>query len=117
MAAVVDATLQRWFTPAFMEDAEVARTRRRLLDNRPADWNAAWHAIAGHDALSRLPGLDLPAMVVVGERDLGTPVETARALSWAIPASRFEVVEGAPHMLQIECSARFSDLVVDFLTA
>jgi 3-oxoadipate enol-lactonase len=115
MAAVVETTLQRWFTPGFMTDAAVTRVRERLLSDDPGQWNLSWHAIAGHDALDRLPSLRIPTMVLVGDSDLGTPVPAARAIADAVPGSRFVVAPGAPHMVQIECADRFAALVTDFL--
>lgn len=116
MGAVLQSTLDRWFTPAFMTDPVVARVSERLLTDRPDGWSAAWHAISGHDALSRLPGLKLEAMVVIGEKDLGTSVDMARTLAGAIPGARFVVVDGAPHMVQLECADVFADHVGRFLS-
>lgn len=115
MSAVVDATLQRWFTPSFMSDPAVDKVRARLLSDDPEQWNAGWRAIAAHDALSRLPNLNIPTLVVAGEVDLGTPVPAARAIADAVPGGRMVVIPGAPHMLQIECAETFVGHVAAFL--
>jgi 3-oxoadipate enol-lactonase len=115
MSAVVDTTLQRWFTASFMDDPAVAKVRARLLADDPGQWNAGWRVIASHDALDRLPQLAIPTLVVAGEVDLGTSVPAARAIAEAVPGARLVVVPGAPHMLQIECGETFVRQVAAFL--
>lgn len=115
MAAVVDATLARWFTPGFLSTEEVGTVRARLLADDPSNWAAGWEAIAEHDALAGLARLDLPALVVAGESDEATPLAAKQALAAAIPGSRLSVLPGAPHMMQIECPGAFADTVLSFL--
>ena len=54
MAGVVEATLDRWFTPSFRANEAVERVRTRLLADDVTSWSAAWHAMATFDALPRL---------------------------------------------------------------
>ena len=115
MSAVVDATLQRWFTSSFMGDPAVDKVRDRLVSDDPEQWNSGWRVIATHDTLSRLPNLDIPTLVVVGEFDLGAPVPAARAIADAVSGARLVVLLGAPHMLQIECVDAFVGHVEAFL--
>lgn len=115
MSAVVDATLQRWFTSSFMGAPAVDKVRDRLLADAPEQWNAGWRVIATHDALGRLPNLDIPTLVVAGEVDLGTPIPAARAIADAVPKARLVILPGAPHMLQIECVEPFVGHVAAFL--
>lgn len=116
MSAVVDTTLQRWFTSSFMGDPAVTKVRDRLLADDPEQWNAGWRVIATHEAFDRLPRLAIPTLVVAGEADLGTPVPAARLIAEAVPGARFVVVPGAPHMLQIECAETFVAHVTAFLS-
>lgn len=115
MASVVDTTLQRWFTPSFMGSPEVARVRERLLADDAAGWAAGWNAISQFDALDRLGTIGIPTLAIAGERDAGTPVAATKAVADAIPGAEFAVLQGAPHMMQIECADRFADRVLDFL--
>jgi 3-oxoadipate enol-lactonase len=115
MSSVIEATLERWFTPSFMGDPAVGRVRDRLSSDDPRQWSAGWSVIATHDALDRLPSLAVPTLVVAGEVDRGTPVSAARAIADAVPGSRLIVLPGAPHMLQIECAGPFVRHVSDFL--
>lgn len=115
MAAVVEATLQRWFTPGFLSTETVARVRRRLLDDAPTNWAASWEAIAGHDALERLGSFAGKALVVAGEADLATPLPAKQALAAAIPGARLVVLANAPHMMHVEQPEAFLGAVEDFL--
>ena len=114
MAAIVDATIERWFTPPFRDSEPAGRVRERLLTDDPLGWAAGWHAISGFDALDRLGTIAVPALVIAGEHDAGTPVAATRAIADAIPGARFALMEGAPHMLQIEQADAYADLVTGF---
>jgi 3-oxoadipate enol-lactonase len=115
MAAVVEPTLERWFTPGSMSTDAVARVRQRLLDDTPSNWAAAWEAIAEHDALERLGAYRGGALVIAGERDLATPLPAKQALAAAIPGARLVVLPGAPHMMQIEQPSAFLAAIEEFL--
>ncbi len=115
MAAVVEPTLQRWFTPGFMSTEAVAGVRRRLIADAPSGWAAAWEAIAEHDALERLGDFAGKALVVAGEADLATPLPAKQALAEAMPGARLVVLQGAPHMMQIEQPEAFLGAVESFL--
>lgn len=116
MAAIVDATIERWFTEPFRADPAVARVRARLLADDVAGWSAGWHAIAGLSATPHLGALAVPTLVLAGEKDVATPAAMAEAtVARAIPGARFAVLPGAPHMMQIECEAAFTAAVTEFL--
>ena len=117
MAGVVDATIERWFNPPFRTGAAAQRVRERLLSDDVAGWSAGWHAIATLDALPRLGEIDVPTLVVSGERDVATPLSASQAIANAIPGARLAVVPGAPHMMQIESQDGFNAVVGDFLAS
>ena len=54
------------------------------------------------DDLAALEGIDLPATVVVGTKDLVTPVRHGRALASAIGGADLVVLEGCGHMVMLE---------------
>ena len=56
-----------------------------------------------HDKLTALEVLrDVEALVLVGSKDLLTPVEHSRAMAGALPDAHLVVVEGAGHMVLLE---------------
>lgn len=116
MAAVVDATIERWFTAEFRADPAVERVRRRLLSDDVAGWSAGWHAIAGLDATPHLGRVSVPTLVIAGEKDAATaPAVTEATIARIVPGARFVVLPGAPHMMQIECEGAYTQAVADFV--
>ncbi|MDJ0390867.1 alpha/beta fold hydrolase [Roseomonas sp. E05] len=116
MAAVLQPTLERWFTPGFRADPAVQRVRNRLLSTDAAGWSCGWHAIAGFSATPRLGGVAVPTLVIAGEQDAAAPPTLAeRTIVRAVPGARLAVLPGAPHMMQIECGEAFTAAVAGFL--
>jgi 3-oxoadipate enol-lactonase len=68
-------------------------------------------AIAAHDTSGRLPSLELPALVVHGDRDEMIPVDNGRLIASLIPGARLEVLEGVGHMFWWEQPVRSAELV------
>jgi pimeloyl-ACP methyl ester carboxylesterase len=66
------------------------------------------------DVHERLPGIDVPALVVVGTVDRLTPLVQARLMADQLPDVELAVCEGAGHMLMFERRAELHDLLVRF---
>jgi 3-oxoadipate enol-lactonase len=115
MAAVVDATIERWFTPAFRETPVAARVREHLLQDTVQGWSAGWHAIAGFDLRAELWKVRCPTLVVAGELDAATPAAASAAIAAGIQGATLVTLAEAPHMMQLETSAAFSAAMADFL--
>jgi 3-oxoadipate enol-lactonase len=115
MQAVTATTLERWFTPAFMNAPEVEQVRQRLLEDDPSNFAAAWEAISEHDAVAQLAQVRVPVLVVGGSLDLATSVEAITTLANAFGHAQKVVLEGAPHMMQIENQDVFYHTVRQFL--
>lgn len=115
MAAIVPATIERWFTPPFVGSPVVGRVRERLATDSVAAWSDGWHAISNFNALPRLGAIDVPTLVVSGDKDAATTPAASAALAAAIPRARLASLRGAPHMMQLETSGLFSETVSGFL--
>jgi 3-oxoadipate enol-lactonase len=115
MSAIVEPTIERWFTPAFRGDPAVERVRERLRTDTALSWSAAWHAISTFDALPRLGALRIPASVIAGEVDAATPLAAATKLAQSIRGARLTVLAAAPHMMQIERREEYNAAVLAFL--
>jgi pimeloyl-[acyl-carrier protein] methyl ester esterase len=78
-------------------------------------------ALAGLDLLARedlrtaLPGVDVPALVVHGERDPISPVGAGRALAAALPGARLVEIPGAGHAPFLSRPGPFVDALGSFL--
>jgi pimeloyl-ACP methyl ester carboxylesterase len=76
-----------------------------------------WDADLVHDTLDRLGAITVPTLVVVGEQDLLTPPDQAKAVADAIPGARYELVTGpgSSHCLHIERPDDLLKIVSGFL--
>jgi 3-oxoadipate enol-lactonase len=115
MAAVVDATLERWFSRDALGTDAAAAVRRRLLSDNVGAWVRAWRAIAGIDTAPRLGSIAVPTLCIAGGADRSAPPPVVEAIARAIPSARFEVIPRAPHMLFIEQPHEVAALLDDFL--
>ena len=115
MNAIVEPTIERWFTPAFRGDPAVDRVRERLRTDDASSWSAAWHAISTFDAFPRLAEVRIPASVVAGEVDAATPLAAATKLAQSIRGARLTVLPAAPHMMHIERRDEYNAAVLEFL--
>ena len=102
MAAVVEATMARWFSDGFRGTPDAVATRARLLSDDPANWAAAWGTIARFDLRDALHRIACPVLALAGGADAATPLDAMRALAEGVPDGRLAVVADAPHMLHLE---------------
>lgn len=102
MGAVLEAAMDRWFTPAFRASGGADAAQAYLLARDVRGWACGWRAIAAIDTLPLLPTLTMPTLCIAGELDKSSPPATVRMIADAIPGAQFKVIAGAPHMLFIE---------------
>jgi 3-oxoadipate enol-lactonase len=119
MAAVLPSTLERWFTAdalaAEPEDPGVTYVRRTLLALDPAAFADGWRAIADHNARPRLGELSMPVTAVAGSLDAASPRARSAEIAERVRNGRVVDVDGAPHMIHLECPERFSAVVEEHL--
>lgn len=115
---IVPATLERWFTPEFRVEDQVAveEIRQILFGADQVGYAGACLAVAGVDTTARLGEIQASTLVLVGEHDPGTPVEAAARIQAAIPGARLEVIPGASHLSNVARPGVFDDLVLGFLS-
>jgi 3-oxoadipate enol-lactonase len=73
------------------------------------------HALPKINATERLRDVRCPALVIVGEEDLGTPVEMAREIHAALPAAELAVLCRASHLSNLEQPEEFNRVLGGFL--
>jgi 3-oxoadipate enol-lactonase len=69
------------------------------------------------DATSDLPGIDVPTLIVTGSGDTLIPPDVTKPMAEQIPAARFEVLEGAGHLSNLEAPDEFTKLLREHLRA
>ena len=67
--------------------------------------------LLGIDLTTALPSIRLPVLAVAGSADRVVPPAGSVELAELIPGARFELIEGAGHMLPMERSADVADLI------
>ncbi len=83
----------------------------QMAANTPVDVIAEFYdTFTTHDKLAALTVLrDVETLVLVGDKDLLTPVDHSRAMADVLPGGRLVVVEGAGHMVTLERHERVSE--------
>jgi pimeloyl-ACP methyl ester carboxylesterase len=64
-----------------------------------------------------LPHVDIPTLLVYGDRDVRAPLTVGEALQAAISGARLVVLPEAGHVCNIEAPDEFNAAVRDFLDA
>jgi pimeloyl-ACP methyl ester carboxylesterase len=101
VAAFVDDFLPRLVAPG--DGEALGRAREIALDQAPEAIARALLALAGRaDRRPDLAAIDVPAIVLVGERDAVTPPPVARSLAAGLPRAELRVVPGAGHLTPLE---------------
>ena len=117
MGVVIDATMERWFTPAFRSSANAQAARTHLLERDVRGWTQGWRAMAKIDVLPRLPTLRLPTLCIAGELDISSTPENVAQIASAIPGAQYQIIPGAPHMLFIEQAEAVAQAITSFVDA
>jgi 3-oxoadipate enol-lactonase len=118
MAAIVDAVLERWFTPAFRAAAPEAieKTRAMLLRAAPDGYIACCEAIRDMDQRESVASIDLPTLVIAGTHDISTPPADGRFLAERVKGAQYVELPAA-HLSNIETASAFNLAVARFLDA
>jgi len=115
--AIADAVMGRYFHDGYRAEkaGTVARFRRRVVSTDPVGYVGCCNAVGNVDTTARLGAITVPALVIAGELDQGTPVAMAQTLADGIPEARLTVLREASHLSAIEQPQAFAEAVVEFL--
>lgn len=96
---------------------EVVTEVRRLMEGTAvASLIGGLRAMAERpDSTPLLAGITVPTLVVVGEDDRATPVESARKMAAAIPGADLVIIPAAGHVSNIEQPRAFNQALVEFV--
>jgi 3-oxoadipate enol-lactonase len=115
MAAVADAVVARWFTPALSDPSVRERFRDMLLGVDPGGYATCCEAIAGMDLRPMLPGITAPTLVVAGREDPAIPLASAELVAQTVPGGRLALLDNAAHLANVERAAQVTALLTGFL--
>ncbi len=86
-----------------------------MLDFHPAGMKAMTRALAEADLRDVLPRIDVPTLLLYGDKDVRSPLKVAQDLHARIPRSRLVVIPGVGHLNNVEAADRFNAEVRTFL--
>ncbi|GMV24555.1 MAG: alpha/beta hydrolase [Phycisphaerae bacterium] len=116
-SAVVDAMLPNLFAPQ-LDPQLRAHWRSIMLETPTVGLAATQRALASRpDSTATLSTIACPTLVVAGELDTLTPLDSMRRIHESIPSSRLEVIAGAGHVPPVEQPERFSTVLNTFLNS
>jgi 3-oxoadipate enol-lactonase len=117
LAPLLDPTLERWFRPEFLRRTTpiLEKIRQQFLATSINGYVGCSQAIMALDYLEKLGKIQIPALIVVGEEDPGTPVSAAQAIQERIVGSKLVILPGARHLSNVEQAGAFNRAVLEFL--
>ena len=108
--ARVDVLLAQPADPAVRR--EVVETMSRI---DPLAYRIGAEAVWMADQRDRAGAIRVPTLVLVGDKDLVTPVDLSNELVDLIPDARMQVIRGAGHLGNLEKPAEFNAAVDEFI--
>ncbi|HEX5478002.1 MAG TPA: 3-oxoadipate enol-lactonase [Burkholderiales bacterium] len=117
MGALVQSTVERWFTPPFREKAKdkVAKIAAQIERTPPAGYIGCCHAIPRLNLTARLKEIQCPTLVICGEDDAGTPPAMARTIHENLAGSKLVLIPQAAHLSNLEQPEAFNRALREFL--
>ena len=118
LAAVVDGTMERWFTKGFRERAPqaIARMKEMMLKTPLEGYIGCGEAVRDMDHREIIRTITAPTLVIAGRHDPATTVEAGGFLRDRIPGAKLAVLEAA-HIANVEQPQAYTDTLLGFLTA
>ena len=112
MAPLAQASVERWFTPAFATAAPgaIAPIVAALKATNQEGYTGCCAAIRDMDMRPVVGLITNPTLVIGGLRDPSTPPSHSEALAAAIVGARLEMLEAA-HLANVEQPAPFAEAV------
>jgi 3-oxoadipate enol-lactonase/4-carboxymuconolactone decarboxylase len=117
-AALAPATMERWFTPAFRQNApeQVERVRAGFLATPAEGYAVCCGAIGRMDLRDAIRGIKAPTLIVAGANDPATTPAMAEDIKARIPHAELLVLDPAAHLLAVERPEAVTAHLLDFLS-
>jgi 3-oxoadipate enol-lactonase len=116
MAAIVDATIDRWFTKMFQSKAadEIARVRRMIATTPAQGYCGCCAAIRDMDQRDAIKAIRNPVLLISGAHDLATTPAMMQLMRERIPGAHWASLD-ASHISNIEQPEAFTQAMRAFL--
>lgn len=101
---VASAMVPRLFAPNVPEDEPfIEQVRTIILNTRPSGIIGSLKGMAARpDSTALLPGINVPVLILAGDKDQITSVQKGESMLSAIPKATLATVENAGHMPMLE---------------
>jgi 3-oxoadipate enol-lactonase len=115
MQALVESTMQRWFTESFRKSKPAQDIAAIIAATPVAGYVGCGRAIMGLNTTGRLKDIRLPVLAITGEQDPSAP--GTRYIGENVPGAKLVVIPQAAHIANIEQPAAFNRALSDFLSS
>jgi len=117
MAAISDAVLARWFSPAFIarEATTIAAMKAMMERQSPAGYVACCAAVRDMDQREDVARIAARTLVIAGKHDAAAPPSEGEFLAGRIPGARLVEID-AGHLSNIEAPDAFTATILPFLS-
>ena len=118
MDAVVESTIERWFTESYRASGGswLDVVRGMIRTTSVAGYSGCARAIQGLAYLDELDSLDHPVLLIAGTQDPATPPAGMRLMQERIAGSRYVELDTA-HLSNIEQAPAFTAALKEFFAA
>lgn len=118
MQALLESTMERWFTSSFFEKNPpiLGMIHKQFLLTSVEGYVGCFQAIQKFSYTDRLRNVNVRTLVITGDQDPGTPVSVARGLHERIKDSQLVIIPSARHASNVEQPELFNRSLVEFLT-
>lgn len=115
--SIVDAIMERWFTPAFRrpENIDFAGYCNMLIRQPAAGYAATCAALRDADLTEAAARIAVPTICIVGDQDGSTPPELVLSTAKLIPNARYEVIKDAGHIPCVEQPEALTEVIRAFV--
>lgn len=119
MQAVLQSTIERWFTTETVAQRPdiVDRVTKTLLADDPAVHAALWDMISALNLVPELHRITCPTLILVGEFDPSSPPAAAQTLAENIPGASMHIIPHASHMAPLEKPEAINTHLLSFLAS
>jgi 3-oxoadipate enol-lactonase len=116
--AIVDSSVERWFTEKSLHAEPELITRAKAMIRRTsrAGYRGSAAALMALDYEARLAEIRLPVLYLVGQEDQGAPAPVMLSMHHDTPNSRFVGIPYAGHLSVLERPEVFATSVLGFLS-
>ena len=115
--SIVDAIMERWFTPAFRRPENIAFAGycNMLIRQPVAGYVATCAALRDADLTEAAAKIAVPTICIVGDQDGSTPPELVLSTAKLIPNARYEVIKDAGHIPCVEQPETLTEVIRAFV--